>query len=212
MAGNKERLTDVSSRVEVFTSEKLTQEVEKIAIKYQLLEFHKHKNLQIPTGRLKDMIMGLVAPQPENFRGRFDIPVIAFGQIPAEDQAVRADINYILKGLTVRDWEGDPRGYSTPNGAYLTWMQDGRKNLRRNADEVRYTLDPDERGSTEHDGIGLYIARPNTLTNHYIGLPGTSVEFESSAALELRNGWPRFDFYLTYSRDPGFGSATCGRN
>jgi hypothetical protein len=194
------------------TTEILTQEVERIATKYQEMEFHKHKTLNVSKGRLKDMIMELVSPQPESFKGRFDIPVIVFGQIPVEDQAKLAGVNYYLKGLNVRDWEEDPRGYRTPKGAYMTWIQDGSKNLKRSVEIVRSTLDPDERGATEHDGIGLYIARPNILTDHYVDLPGTSVGSDSAACLKLWFAGPALRYDLAGLADPKFGSATCGRN
>lgn len=51
MAGNKE--TNVSSYIEVFTTEKLTQEIERIATKYQDMEFHKHPSLGVSKGGTK---------------------------------------------------------------------------------------------------------------------------------------------------------------
>jgi hypothetical protein len=194
------------------TTETLTQELERIAAKYQDMEFHKHRTLNVSKGKLKDKIMELVNPQPECFKGRFDIPVIVFGQIPAEVQAKLAGVKYYLKGLNVRDWEEDPRGYITPERAYMTWMQPGRKNLLRSIERVRSTLDPDERGATIYDGIGLYIARPNILTDHYVDLPGTSVGSDRAANLGLRGGGPRLSDGFTGNAAPGFGSATCGRN
>jgi hypothetical protein len=176
------------------------------------MEFHKHSTLRVSAGRLKDMIMDLVNPQPESFKGRFDMPVIVFGQIPAEDQAKLAGVKYYLKGLNVRDWEEDPRGYRTPKGAYMTWMHDGRKNLLRSVEIVRSTLDTDERGATIYDGIGLYIARPNILTDHYVVLPGTSVGSDRAADLGLRDVGPRLGVGFTGNAAPGFGSASCGRN
>jgi hypothetical protein len=195
------------------TTEILTQEVERIATKYQEMEFHKHKTLNVSKERLKDMIMELVSPQPESFKGRFDIPVIVFGQIPAEDQAKLGGINYLLKlkGLNVRDWEEDPRGYRTLKGVYMTWMQNGKKNLLRSVEKVRNTLALDERGATVHDGIGLYIAHPNILRDHYVNLPGTSVRSDGAASLEW---WPRPELsgHFVGEVGPGIGSATCGRN
>jgi hypothetical protein len=195
------------------TTDTLTQELEISVANYQDMGFHKHRALNVCKGKLKDMIMDLIKPQPESFKGRFDIPVIVFGHIPVEDQAKLAGVHYGLEGLYVRDWEGDPRGYRTPAEVYMTWMQDGRQNLKRNVKKVRSTFDPAERGATVYDGIGLYIARPNILTDHYVDLPGTSVGIGIAASLELWNGRPQLGYYLAFlSANPGFGSASCGRN
>jgi hypothetical protein len=189
------------------------KELERIAKNYQEMEFHKHSTLRVSAGRLKDMIMELSAPQPERFKGRFDIPVIVFGQIPVEDQAKLGGLNYGLKGLIVRDWEEDPRGYRTPKGTYITWMQDGGKNFNRSVEKVRYTLAPDERGATVYDGIGLYIARPNILTGHYVDLPGTSAGSDDAACLGSSVTGPRLDYHFAgAAAAPWFGSASCGRN
>lgn len=210
------KTTDVSSHIEVFTPEGLTQELERIAIRYQDMGFYKHRQLQVSKGSLKDLIMGnewFDPQQPESFIGRFDIPVIVFGHITVKDQAKLAGVDYHLEGLNVRDWKGDPRGYKTPESVYMTWMQDGQKNLKRSVKRVRSTLDPDERGATIHDGIGLYIARPNILKDHYIDLPGTSVGFSHAASLELCYSRPGLGYHLAFFKtDPMFGPATCGRD
>jgi hypothetical protein len=133
-------------------------------------------------------------------------------KIPARDQAESAGVDYHLKDL-VRDWEKDPRGYRTTYGVYMTWMQDGWKNRGRSVENVRMTLDPVERGATIYDGIGLYIARPNILTEHSVSLPGTSVKLNSAAYLRLLDGRrPQMSDTFTKFTNPMFGSATCGRD
>lgn len=205
-------------REKVFASdtiipEILTQELERIATTYQEMEFHKHSMLQVSKGTLKDMIMDLSAPQPERFKGRFDIPVVTFGQIPAADQASLAGINYHLKGYNACDWEEDPREYRTPKRVHMAWMQDGWENLNKSVETVRSTFALDERGGTEYNGIGLYVARPNILKDHRVDLPGTSVGPSRAAYLELKDGKPRLlCYYFALDGHPMFGSATCGRN
>ncbi len=197
------------ARVEAFTPQALEAEIERQANRYQELGFHKR--LRMSAGRFKDQVMGLVVLQPEAFRERFDIPVVAFGQIPAEDQARLTGIDYWLEGLKVSDWEKDPQGYKTPEMSYLTWMQDGRVNLKRAPSDVRNSFAHDERGATQYDGIGLYVARPQVLQDHNIDLPGTSVGSGVVAILRLDGGSPRLDSGLAVNALPYWGSASCGR-
>ncbi len=196
-------------KIEKFSPEALDAEIERQVRRYQELGFHKR--LKMSAGRFKDSVMGLVVPQPEAFRGRFDIPVVAFGQIPAKDQARLVGIDYWLEGLKVSDWEKDPQGYKTPEMSYLTWMQDGRVNLKRAPLDVRNSFATDERGATQYDGIGLYVARPQVLQDHYIDLPGTDVESGSVALLNLLGGGPELRSDLADSAAPNWGSASCGR-
>jgi len=192
------------------TPELLEAEVERQAGRYKGLEFHKHKSLRISVGRLKDQIMSLVYEQPEVFRGRFDIPVVVFGQISPKDQARLAGLNYYLDGLGMSDWEHDPQGYKTPETSYMTWIQDGTVNLGKSVEDVRKALAEDERGATIHDGIALYIANPDVLKDHFIDLPGTRVGSVSAPVLYLWDGGPGLDCRVG-DADSGFGSASCGR-
>lgn len=196
---------------ESFTPEKLQAEIEKQAKKYQELEFHKHKSTKMSAGRLKDLVMGLIIPQPETFTGRFGIPVVVFGQISPKDQAELLGLNYYLGGLKISDWPDDPRGYTTPVNPYMTWMQDGKKNLKKSVSTVRANLQEDERGATIHDGIALYIANPNVLKDHFIDLPGTKVESDFAPDLYVWHDRPRLHYDRVGGAYPGFGAASCGR-
>lgn len=151
-------------------------------------------------------------PQPEAFVGRFDIPILVETRIVPKRQAELAGLNYLLRGLNVHDWEDDPKKYKTPKIPYTTWMQDGKKNLKRSVRNVRRTLEADERGATEYDGIARWIANPSVLEDHYIDLPGTSVESGGRAPYLCQwRGRPGVDGSHVDSVDPGCGSASCGR-
>ncbi len=193
------------------TPELLETEVERQVGRYKELEFHKHKSLRISAGKFKDQIMSLVYEQPEVFRGRFDIPVVVFGQISPKDQAKLAGLNYYLGGLDMSDWEYDPQGYKTPKTSYMTWMQDGTVNLKKSVETVRKAFAEDERGATIHDGIALYIANPDILKDHFIDLPGKKVGADGAPCLVVWDGGPRLDYRWVGGAGPGFGSASCGR-
>lgn len=199
----------VTAPAETFSPQALEAEIERQTRLYIVRDFHKR--LRMSESRFKDHLMELAVPQPEAFRGRFNIPVIAFGQIPTKEQARLAGINYYLDGINVSDWEEDPQGYITPKRSYLTWMQDGTANLNRKPTAVRDTLAVDERGATIQDGIGLYVAHPEVLNSHYLDLPGTSVGSGCIADLVLWDGRPELGSNLADDADPRWGSASCGR-
>lgn len=151
-------------------------------------------------------------PQPEVFVGRFDIPILVETRIAPKRQAELAGLNYLLRGLNVHDWEDDPKKYKTPKIPYTTWMQDGKKNLKRSVRDVRRTLEADERGATEYDGIARWIANPSVLEDHNIDLPGTSVGSDNAPYLDRWGGRPGVDCWGRVDNvDPRYGSASCGR-
>ncbi len=189
----------------------LESEMERQTAMYLEREFHKHKKIGMSKGNFKDSIMGLVVPQPEEFRGRFNSPVVVFGQIPAEDQCRLAGIDYSLKGLNVCDWPDDPQNYQTPNFLYLTWTDEGERSMNRKVEDVRKELVSDERGGTEFDGIALYVVKPQVLEKRFLDLPGTALGPGDVPFLNLWNGRPYLVRYFVGNANPEFGSLVCGR-
>ena len=82
-----------SRQAEALRMNEIKAEVEKQVLRYQ--EFGFPKKLKMTNEKFKDQIMGLVAPQPEKYRGRFDIPVIVLGsKIWARQQYESIGFNY----------------------------------------------------------------------------------------------------------------------
>lgn len=189
----------------------LEAEIERQAERYLDLRFHKHKKINMDGGEFKDSIMKLAVPQPENFKGRLDTPVAVFGQIPPEDQCKLANIEYFLKGRNAHDWPEDPQYYETPNSLYLAWTDEGARFMNRRVQDVRQELLVDERGGTEFDGIGLYIARPKVFKTDSLDLPGTAVGSDGAACLYLWSGQPELHSGFIDHAYPKFGSLVCGR-
>lgn len=208
------RVKDPGPKTQKPSSEKTKQidlglEWQRQAQKLIDLGFHRDLGLSEETYLLS---LPKFESQPEAFRGRFDIPVLVETRIDPARQAELAGLDYWIKGLDVSDWKDDPKGYKTPETPYTTWMQDGKKNLKRNVEDVRENLETDERGATKYDGVALFIAHPEILNDHYIDLPGTSLGADYAASLSQWNGKPR----VYYDGRVGnavsrFGSASCGR-
>ena len=150
-------------------------------------------------------------PQPEAFKGRFDIPVIVETRILPQEQAALAKLNYYLGELKIADWSKDPNKYKTPDKPYTTWMQDGKGNLNKSVENVRKALAKDERGASIFDCIALFIARPEILKDHSIDLPGTSVGSVDAACLGVWFDRPEVCYGRVGHANPGFVSASCGR-
>lgn len=99
----REKEAQAPEAVKIYPEISLEAEIERQAERYLDLGFHNHKEIKMNGGKFKDLIMGLVVPQPENFKGRLDAPVAVFGQIPPEDQCRLAGIEYLLKGYNAHD-------------------------------------------------------------------------------------------------------------
>jgi len=174
---------------------------------YFKLGFHKELNLS--EEEYRDSLPKFT-PQPEAYKGRFDIPVLVETRIPVKKQAELAGLRY-YSAEAVRDWEDDPKGYQTPETPYITWMQDGRNYRKWTVDNFRRAMAEDERGATEFDGVALFIKNPKILQHHSIDLPGTSVGSVRAACLLLWFDEPGLRAYLVGNAHPNFGSASCGR-
>lgn len=187
-------------------------DLEQQATRYFERDFHKH--LKISKGILKDRIMRLNTLQPEAFRGRFDILVVKFGDIPIAKQCELAGIPPWYDVSRAIDWPSDPKGYVTPKTLHVAWMQDGTNRPAISVKDVRTQLAPDERGATQWDGVAYCITCPDinaVLNHHYIDLPGTSVASGSAPGLRLWGGQPGLGGGSVEPAGPDWRAASCGR-
>lgn len=149
--------------------------------------------------------------QPESFKGRFDIPVIVDPRINWRRQCELAEISNYISREDVRDWKDDPKGYKTPETPYITWMQDGTKNLDKSVQGVRQNFSEDERGATLYDGLSLVILHPEIMKKHNIDLPGTSVGSDGGPGLHGNSFGLKLDDGWVSTHGSGWGSVSCGR-
>jgi hypothetical protein len=154
---------------EVLRMNEIGAEVEKQVLRYK--EFGFSKKLKMTNEKFKDQIMGLVTPQPEKYRGRFDIPIIVLGsKIWARQQYESIGFNYNVNIIAIESY--DPRGYEDQRSPHLVWMQDG---TGKSASGIKWnSFHNDERGANVFDGVGLMVARPDLLEDHFVVLPGSS--------------------------------------
>lgn len=193
----KERLDAEAPKV--YPEISLDDEWQRQAQKYIELGFHTERNLSA-----EDYIASLpkFEAQPKAFAGRFDIPVLVETRITPQRQSELAGLPYHLEGYDVKDWEGDPKDYRTPDAPYATWIRGKRK-----FDDIRNTLETDERGGTEYDGVALWISKPGL----YVSLPGSSVESDRVPFIDVWGVRSRPYYYFVHSARSEFVFVSCGR-
>ena len=179
---------------------------------YQKFDFPRE--LRMSNTEFERVIATLVTPQPEWYKGRFDIPVVVIGtRVLLGRQYEMLGCNWSIPG---RNWIND-EAYKIPDVPHLVWMQDGTRNIGRSVDNVLSSLAIDERGATLHDGVGLYVARPGILQHHFIDFPGTRSVIEQpygnidNAHLDLSLGEPCVGGGSIYPVFSMYGSVTCGK-
>jgi len=150
-------------------------------------------------------------PQPKNWKGRLDTPVIVETRASPSRQSELAGIKYFLDGLDKTDWNKNLKGYTETTVPYAAWLDDGRNYINKKVKDVRSNLKGDEIGGTELDGIALYISNPKILEHHFLDLPGTSVESNRAAGLRLWLGRPELGCGFVGGASPGFGSVVRAR-
>lgn len=150
-------------------------------------------------------------PQPENWKGRLDTPVLVETRISVKRQCEIAGIQYLSDGLNKTDWNKKRKDYKTPTCPYKAWLDDGRNHMDRKPSDARSNLKVDELSGTELEGVALYISNPKILEHHYLDLPGTAVGPDRTACLRLWGGRPELDCYLVVNAHPKFGSVVRGR-
>jgi len=149
--------------------------------------------------------------QQEEFKGRFDIPVIVETRVTPERQFQLAGIETFFDNTQAKDWDGDSEEYKTPVAPYVTWMQDGTRNLGKSVRSVRKELAKDERGATVFDGVALIITHPDILKKHFIDLPSSRVGSDNAPGVCFWDGRPRLSRSWVDGSSRSYGSASCGR-
>lgn len=113
------------------------------------------------------------SPQPETFKGRFDTPVVAETRIalPRMLDIVGINPSFGFDTTLLKDWQEDM--FRTPTSPYTTWLDDGRRNMKKAVETVRKNLVADERGGSVYDGVALYLKNPDILKHHFLDFPGS---------------------------------------
>lgn len=150
-------------------------------------------------------------PPLKSWHGRFNTPVIVETRIKPERQTELVGMRYILSGLRKKDWNKKKTDYLNPKSPYTAWLDDGAAKLNQAPQETLKKLKAKEIAATELDGIALYISNPKILDHHFLYLPGTVVESDYVAFMDLWFGLPRLDFNFFDNALPKFGSVMRAR-
>lgn len=157
-------------------------------------------------------------PQPEEYKGRLDIPVIVETRVPLGRMLELAGlVNYYVNVDIVTDWgEGN---FATPSTPYASWINNRTSDLGNSVKAVRTSLKDDERGANIYDGIAIYLRDPKILDiPAFLALPGSQVQPGSAPFLidgtqNSRNSpdGPGLASYFADDRYPDAQFAVAGR-
>lgn len=136
-------------------------------------------------------------PQPEEYRGRFDVYLLVETRIPWERQAELAGIvvsEYLRSRIKeIREWEGN--NSKTPNVPYTGWFNNWGQRFASQIRpfDARDQLAQDECGGGLFEGVAQQVHHPKvTLSGKYFDLIGYSVESDDVPALHRWHGRPEF--------------------
>lgn len=148
-------------------------------------------------------------PQPDNWKGRFDIPAIVETRIPVKRMLELAGIGVYFDPDSIKDWENGK--FKTPDKPYTVWLNDGSSNLNKSVDQVRKSLKADERGANIYEVIALYLRDPKILNHHYLDVPGSQVGSDRAPYLDRWFGQPWLGHRFVGFEYPFYGSVVAGR-
>lgn len=154
--------------------------------------------------------------QPEIFREKFYIPVIAEPRIPPSSQCLALKIENLVGQTSIRDWSDNPQKWQTPRRPYIVWMEDGSLNTDLSVFDVRSRFlnnrFQESRAATAFDGFAYYRAHPEILKARNLQFPGSQVERDYTPALfgKYLEGGPKFNATWIRHPYPGFTPLICG--
>lgn len=172
-----------------------------------------HRELGMTAEEYRDSLPKFKS-QPEAYKGRLDTPLLVETRIGIDRQfELAVFVNWLKQaGLDAQNWPQDPKGYTTPEAPYTTWANDPAENRNRKVEDVRKSLQEDERGGTRFDCLAFYLANPAKLIEVYIDLPGDSVGSGSAPGLYSYRGQPAVYWHWVTYAGPQWGSLVCGRD
>ncbi len=153
-------------------------------------------------------------PQPENFKGRFNIPLLVDPRIPLGTQLRLLHVGFPeIKTSNLEE-------VVTPESPYQIWVQDGTRFMGHSCFSARRTFANDERGLTIIEGLALFREIPKVLEHHpvmLVGAKGTRItvrgprEF-THTMLKRGNNTPgaQINHYPSENKPHSAGAASCG--
>jgi hypothetical protein len=104
-------------------------------------------------------------PQPEEYKGRFDLQVLVEPRIPLKDQQKRADIGSSISSITeMREPVKDI--VQTLNAPYVIWSHDASRYRSQSAAEAEKKFDVDEVGGTLTEVTALFLQHPEVFDGY----------------------------------------------
>lgn len=146
-------------------------EIEELEAKWEkqvnrLIELEFHKRLRMSRGRYKDDIPGFI-PQPDAYKGQYDIPLVIDPQLSLPDQHKLAGVIERTDTLAIENLT------PVPGKPYTIWTHDAYRYRRVSVRKAITLFKPDEAGSPLVEVTALYLQRPDIFRDHGVDAAGS---------------------------------------
>lgn len=108
-------------------------------------------------------------PQPEKFKGRFDILLLVDPRVSLKRQLSKQQVSF-----PEHDQFSDYEDLVIPDQPYQLWAQGGSRFRKLSPQDARSRFAEDERGLSLIEGLALFREHPDILLSHPIDLLGST--------------------------------------
>jgi hypothetical protein len=109
-------------------------------------------------------------PQPEEYKGRFDIPVLVDPRVDLLDQHKSVNLKGVINRVDLENL------VEVPDKPYVMWTHDGRRNRQKSVVEAQAGFADDEVGSTQLEVTALFLQHPDVFEGHALYAPNSRSE------------------------------------
>ena len=158
----------------------------------RLLGLGFHEELGMTEAAYRNSIPEFL-PQPEEYKGRFDIPLIVETRIPLKRQHQLAGIPEYI------DTDNIENLTPVPDKPYTIWTHDANRYRRLSVERATVQFSEDEVGSPQFEVTALYLHKP--FNNRGVDAAGSRFESGDAPYLNVFRGEP--GVYSDWIDDPG---------
>lgn len=169
----------------------------------RLVDLEFHTLLGVSEGEYRASIPAIL-PQPEAYRGRFDVPVVVDPRIDLKAQLAAVGVREYVNTFNVVNT------VDAPVSPYIMWTHDGQNYRGQLVHRVLNQLALDEVPATLQEVTALYLQDPKLFEDYGIIAAGSRYEDVSVPFLRTSNDTPRVDVILVDNIYPSWGSLSRG--
>lgn len=143
-----------------------------------------------------------ILPQPDTYRGRFDIPLVVDPLIHTPQLTAAGIYGIDMHKLT--------NTVAVPRLPYTIWTSDVRKHRGRSHSDMMGQLAPDEVAGSLAEVVALYMQRPDLFIDFAVIAAGSRYHGFASPHIHTFEGNARIDPIFDISAFPNYGGLSRG--